>query len=67
MVTCDKGDFNITVQSQKNVTLPREYLEYLFSAPNYSLFINRVLDFVGAVLEEREKEMIEELQRKGVI
>ena len=67
MVCTNDEHYNIYAQSIRTVTLPREYLEYLFKSPNYNLFITRVLDFVSAVLDERENEMIKELQRKGVI
>lgn len=67
MISANDEYYNIYIQSARTVTLPREYLEYLFKSPNYNLFTTRVLDFVSAVLEEREKGMIEELHRKGVI
>ena len=67
MISSNDEYYKIHVQSIKSVTLPREYLEYLFKCPTYNLFITRVLDLISAILEDREKEMIKELHRRGVI
>lgn len=53
------------VTTTVHVELPYEYLHYLYKAPDYDTFIDRIYVLLGAVLDGKVDQLIDNFRNIG--